>query len=133
MNENAQKWIAALRERGMEQTTGILHEVADEGDRFCCLGVACKLYEEENPGMLSIVTSNGDDSGDDRTHVRYNDNGHALPAMVQRWLGLQTETGSYAEAGDFTSSSLSSKNDGGASFKDIADIIESEPRNLFAP
>lgn len=130
MNENAQKWVAALRERNMQQTKGVLHEVTDEGDKFCCLGVACKLYIEEMPGALSVVRDAGD-THEGRPFVRYNDTGHVLPAQVQRWLGLQTDTGAFSPRNSMDRSSLGALNDHGADFRQIADIIESEPSGLF--
>ena len=43
MNENAKKWVKALRSGEFEQGTGYLRK----GDKFCCLGVACAVYQDE--------------------------------------------------------------------------------------
>ena len=37
------KWVAALRDGGFEQTDGILQD----GTGYCCLGVLCVLAEED--------------------------------------------------------------------------------------
>mgnify|MGYP006314780633 CR=1 FL=1 len=49
-------WIEALRSDKYEQTTGILRRVHDVDSElirkysFCCLGVACELFQEEFKG-----------------------------------------------------------------------------------
>ena len=49
----------------------------------------------------------------------------ALPIAIQRWLGLRTNSGSYGIT------SLSSHNDTGKTFNEIADIIEGGPLDLL--
>ena len=44
MNKNAQKWVEALESGQYKQTKGYLSK---GNNRFCCLGVACDLYQEE--------------------------------------------------------------------------------------
>lgn len=44
MTDNQRKWIEALRSGEFEQATGRLHW-SDDGDAYCCLGVACILAE----------------------------------------------------------------------------------------
>ena len=43
LNDNAKKWVAALRSGKYEQAKGWLRE----GDKFCCLGVACDLFDPD--------------------------------------------------------------------------------------
>ena len=50
LNENAKKWTEALRSGSFKQATGHLCKVDDAGKRtYCCLGVACVLYQEAHP------------------------------------------------------------------------------------
>lgn len=37
------KWIKALLSKRYKQGTEVLHLAAPSGDKFCCLGVACKV------------------------------------------------------------------------------------------
>ena len=121
MNDNAKAWVAALRSGEFKQAKQYLHlkdEVA--GDSFCCLGVACKMFDAANPDVLRI--------GRTRGFVEYDSCGSILPYVVQQWLGLGATTGVF----DRGNKSLASQNDSGKSFAEIADIIESEPEGLFA-
>jgi hypothetical protein len=53
-----------------------------------------------------------------------------LPNSVQKWLGLRTDSGYYLQPVD--KNSLARQNDAGATFAEIADLIESEPLGLFS-
>ncbi len=116
MNENAKKWVAALRSGKYEQTTGRLHL---KGDGYCCLGVACDLFAKENKIVIS------EDHWTGGVDIKYNGDSQLLPTPVRNWLGLASGRG------NFDDDCLSCRNDRGASFKEIADIIESEPEGLF--
>ena len=118
MNENAERWVETLRSGEYEQTTGSLRS----NDKFCCLGVACDLYDE---------------SGWEDCHVNqcvYRANGVAydvdLPLAVRTWLGLRDEIGTFELSPD-EGSSLEHANDGGATFEEIADLIEKYQDQLF--
>lgn len=110
MNENAKKWVAALRSGEFTQGTGRL--VARDPDTnevigHCCLGVACVLAQRAT-GVGFVERE-------------------LPPRRVQRWLGLSTVEGTIE--GDF---SLVEHNDNnGVTFDEIADLIESEPEGLF--
>lgn len=123
MNKNAKKWVKALRSGKYQQGTGALCNVQEgEPDLFCCLGVACDLYQKEN-GDLKVEQTTwkpGQRTYDGRTG--------SLPEKVEEWLGLADGDGSYKD-GD---TSLASYNDAGKTFKQIAAIIEREPKGLFA-
>jgi len=123
MNDNAKKWVAALRSGEYEQGFGVLTDLHSTSlvrrFRHCCLGVACELALEAGV-PLEVEDANG---------VRYyDDNVTFLPSSVQAWLGLCTVNGTFGES----LNSLSSCNDHGRSFEAIADIIEYEPEGLFA-
>ena len=118
LNENAKKWVEALRSGKYEQGIGFL----EDNNKFCCLGVACRLALSDGIG-----TRTENEDGD----VRYGNESGVLPESVKRWLGLATVAGDfYREEGG--SNDLTYLNDAGRSFSEIADLIESEPEGLFA-
>lgn len=115
LNENAKKWVAALRDPEAKQTKQTLED--DTGN--CCLGVVCRLYAKEYPdwpigtreGFMTFGSSNS-------TAV--------LPYEVMNWLNLNNSNGRHVNG-----QTLTRMNDHGASFAEIADLIESEPAGLF--
>lgn len=135
MNENAKKWVAALRSGKYKQGTAVLHNVTR--GTHCCLGVACDLYAQEHPELLvedevrHQVARSARPDGESVTVVRtYGGATAALPKQVQRWLGLSTYHGAFYKKG--VSTGLVTYNDSGRfDFDAIADIIESEPAGLF--
>jgi len=125
MNDNAKQWAAALRSDRFKQGTGALHIVRhpDAPDELCCLGVACVLAYEAGVSVTRKPTPDG-------SAIAYDGDSGTLPPVVQEWLGLQSPDGLYFEG--FEANSLASRNDYGAPFAEIADIIEGEPKGLFA-
>lgn len=115
MNDNAKKWVQALRSKLYEQGQGQLKD----GDGFCCLGVSCALYMKEKGGKWEI--------GKDGNYLFINEC-YVLPKDVRDWLSLKSDSGSYYIQEVKT---LTGLNDGGRTFDEIADIIESEPEGLF--
>lgn len=105
MNDNAKKWVAALRGGEYRQGFGQLVK----NGRYCCLGVACEIAMRDGVELPS----------DWRSWCN-------LPYEPLRWVGLWTSFGD-----DIEGRSLSSLNDSGKTFAEIADIIESEPKGLF--
>lgn len=126
MNDNAKSWVAALRSGKYKQGTGWLTEVTPDGEYDCCLGVACKLAVEA--GVIEPPLGASHDRG-----VYYSDGGAAesaiLPGAVREWLGLRTTDSSFLK--DDERDQLTALNDAGVPFARIADIIESEPEELF--
>jgi hypothetical protein len=116
LNENAKKFVAALRSGEYKQGTKYLTSVRPEGEFDCCLGVACKLYIKDG-GLLPTSRY--------ENYVTYAGKPAWLPKPVREWLGFGSDDGNYK------GSSLTSDNDTGKSFIEIADIIESEPKGLF--
>lgn len=119
-NEPARLWVEALRSGQYRQG----HSALRNDDAYCCLGVACEVYRQ--------ITGAGDwereDSQTGRQAFRAGRSSSTvvLPKLVQRWLGLVTEGGTYND------SSLYKDNDEkGKTLEEIADIIESEPEGLF--
>lgn len=121
LNENAKKWVDALRSGKYPQGRHSLNQ----GDRaYCCLGVACEVAIAS--GIPVIKTH----SGFGQT-IKYNNSSCVLPLTILRWLGLTSASGHF---GDGRTGSLVGLNDDGRhTFNDIADIIESEPEGLFKP
>lgn len=121
MNDNAKKWVEALRSGEFQQTTRKL----SDGNGYCCLGVACEVYRRE--------TGDGEweQRGDTELPVlTFLGVWNVLPDPVRRWLGLSEESGDWKdENGEWRY--LTNTNDHGATFAEIADIVESEPDQLF--
>jgi hypothetical protein len=113
MNENAKKWVAALRSgEYLQARTHLRREYG-----FCCLGVACDLYAKSHPEADWERRGN---------LFRFMGELGTLPNPVRKWIGLTDSCGIY----NF-SHFLVTDNDEGKSFNEIADIIESEPAYLF--
>jgi hypothetical protein len=125
MNENAKKWVAALRSGKYKQCKSVLKNTYKGEDSYCCLGVACDLYQQEVKDLY-VKPPEGPFT------VTYFDNCTAhLPSKVIDWLGLQSITGYYLEDGT-KSCNLAELNDSRQyNFNQIADVIESEPPHLF--
>lgn len=101
-------WVEALRSGKYQQGKELLHW---EG-RFCCLGVACAIY--------GVST---DEMAEHPNLARFRD--------VRDFFGLRDEIGTFDDGSDILPC-LASKNDDGKTFTEIADIVESEPKGLFA-
>tara|TARA_R110000868_G_scaffold320068_1_gene581042 strand:- start:191 stop:535 length:345 start_codon:yes stop_codon:yes gene_type:complete len=101
-----QKWTDALTSGKYVQGKDSLRT----GNTFCCLGVLCDLYAEENP----------DTSWDDEDMFVYAEDARVndlAPFSVANWAGItQAQMSSLAEA-----------NDGGESFEHIAASIADMP------
>ena len=139
MNDNARKWVAALRSGEFEQFTGgYLMKTGDGAASYCCLGVACEIFNRETgsgawekmvvpaerladlvePGNPANPANPAFGAHDDFSRIR-------LPFPVKEWLGLKSVSGW------FIGGELSAMNDEGKTFDEIAKMIESEPAKLF--
>jgi hypothetical protein len=125
-------WVKALRSGEYMQCTGKLAEEDYTGKvSYCCLGVACELAIKAGVIKKRKVVDGGT--------VHFAGNHYSLlPPSVKNWLGLADDSGLYQEeikyislSPAWVSQSLASKNDAGASFATIAEIIESEPKGLL--
>lgn len=106
---NRKLWVEALRSGAFKQATAHLHK-ADNS--MCCLGVAAFLTDEQ-PSIY------------DGTYA-YKGHNCYLPNAYLEFLGLQSDTGLILD-----DKPLADKNDNGATFKELARLIESEPAGLF--
>lgn len=101
----AQQWAMALRSGEYSQGKLFL-ECPDQ--KFCCLGVLCKLAQKEgievnvHPTAGALV---GDSLG--------------TQDKVREWAGMHSNHGVFGESCD-----LARMNDRGVTFKQIADVID---------
>ena len=125
MNENAQKWVHALRSGKYKQGESYLARRDEDGQTcFCCLGVACALAIEEGlPVDMQRPTAWG-------SVFLYDGEGQFMPGSVRQWLGLSRANGLF-DVPESDAPSLTDMNDRGDSFAEIAEFIESEPKGLF--
>ena len=121
MNERVKKlWVEALRSGEYRQGVGMLR---DKHGRYCCLGVLCDLHAKDTGG--------GWGKKSDVFCVPPQDSylwcTGKLPHEVARWAGIM-EFGQVRGQDD-----LVSKNDNGATFSDIALIIEQDLLEDYVP
>ena len=112
MRAHRKLWVDALRSGKYQQTQGYLHTKSG----FCCLGVACDVYQAEVGDLTVACLYNNIISYDSYTAY--------LPSKVKNWLGLTTSFG------DYNARSLALDNDTGLTFAVIANLIESEVNGL---
>jgi hypothetical protein len=115
LNENAKKWVAALRSGEYQQDKAYLR--TENG--LCCLGVACDLYMKLFGGQWEKGMEG----------FRFLGSDQVLPTDVRAWLGMRDVQGAYGPIA--SNKMLTIDNDQGKTFAQIADIIESEPEGLF--
>jgi hypothetical protein len=131
--EARKELVADLRSGKFKQIRGRLG--SKQG--HCCLGVACEIAVRHG------VTS----ANRDQNFYVYEGQSNLMPFSVLDFFGFATPDGLIcAPESDIKSESilsgyrsslageyrtLASMNDGGATFAEIADIIESEPKGLF--
>lgn len=116
MNENAKKWVEALRSGEFKQTTQTLQDAGG----YCCLGIAAVVYERETGESLPR---------DSRGHFTHAELGSEFDC-VRNWLELSDSIGMYSRKAHRTCL-VRHNDDDGMNFSEIADIIESEPEGLF--
>ena len=117
--EIKQKWLNALRSGEYTQSQERLR--SDDG--YCCLGVLCDLYIDENKGYdwsedvnhYLFISHNSDSY--------YEDN--YLPFPVMEWACLK-DSNPIVIDNDGGRVALSDLNDTGVSFNEIADYIEKQ-------
>jgi len=117
-------WIEALRSGRYERGTGCLRQV----DAYCCLGVACDLYDPDRwrPGWDGGETWDWGGLASDLSGYEVAEAG----AEVRHAYRLRTGDGQYrnddrtVRTGARTC--LAYDNDSGWTFAEIADVIERE-------
>ncbi len=117
MNKNAKKWIKALRSGEFKRTESVLNNECG----YCCLGVACAVYERETGKMLPR----------DKNGYYYHGCLKREFSVVKEWVGLKDDVGSLEND---PKRSLAYYNDNYGSydgFNDVADLIEKNQEELF--
>jgi hypothetical protein len=130
----AKQWVDALKSGTYQQGQGKLHATDINGTcMYCCLGVLCDLYMQQNPDELDVkvVTRKSDVNlqhtqmlsiGDDSITV-YDNDSLVLPLRVREWAGMHDALGRFTNA-SHAQDSLAELNDHGMSFAKLADVID---------
>jgi hypothetical protein len=123
-----QAWIDALRSGEFNQCTGALGKVNPEGGiNYCCLGVLATLagaghqvvdVDEGNDILVFEFENGSEDSGVIPVSCR---------STIVADLDLERTTAGESGTEDDLMRTLSSKNDRGATFAEIADYLENLP------
>lgn len=132
----AEKWAAALESGKYAQTTSALCRTksmprpATDGESFaaglCCLGVLCELAIESGVDLPRRV----DDGG--LVHYGVDEETTILPREVRYWAGIGSNTGVVRDPRDHqrVELELTVKNDGGATFEEIAALVRQNAEEL---
>jgi hypothetical protein len=113
--QHRKELVEALRSGKYEQTHSVLYE---GNNSYCCLGVACEISGLDE---FKIINSNNE-------HYYFDKSG-LLPEKVMDYYGFKDREGMFCLYNSYYR--LTSLNDTGFTFDQIADIIEYEPKGLF--
>ena len=108
----AEKWVAALRSGEYKQGQDRLKD----GDRYCCLGVLCDLHAREHADYPYSHAADGVDT--------FYGNRVILPGVALEWAGMSSPYGTV------NGTTLVNINDRGATFDEIAGVIERQYTDL---
>ncbi len=110
--EIKEKWVTALLSGDYIQGKGKLKNFSNQ---FCCLGVLCDIHQKETEEGEWIMKYN------QSSYKNAIEASIGLPpSFVLKWAGLSnTQIDGYTQT-------LDELNDNGATFKEIADIIEKQ-------
>lgn len=132
----ADKWIKALRSSKYKQGQYMLEYVDKKSTRYCCLGVLCDLYQQEQRAKKKKTLKSRlvNDCAYTYDRVVYGkDNFDHLPRAVQKWAGIKDSVGEFKFSNEDTMgySSLAELNDQACyNFKQLAKFIESNYEHL---
>lgn len=125
LGPNQKRWIEALRSGEFKQCKGMLSDRRG----FCCLGVACKVFDVPGNEVSRVLDISEEDEEIDC--VEFEKEVEVAPLTVYTALGLKSHTGkidpTIAPIGDC----LSVANDEGKTFAEIADFCEANPQAVF--
>ncbi len=114
------RWVAALRSGNYIQGEGRLKQRRDhEKSKYCCLGVLCEIAVQD--GVIK-PPEKIEDEGFPGSAYKYEGDKFSLGPRVQEWAGIESNPAVKDPNGHW--SSLADMNDDGASFEEIADVIE---------
>lgn len=120
-----QKWVRALRSGKYTQASGALRTE----DGFCCLGVLCDVYDSKNWTLAPHEDFAGNESQEwhYKSCNRHNDRSYwidVLPNEIVEFAGFDTNNPEVPFDVCDGKTSLAVINDKGATFTEIADLIE---------
>ncbi len=114
----AMLWADALESNEYKQGKSRIRNGRNE---FCCLGVLCNIHAQFHPEIALTQLES----------CWYLDNEKFLPAKVQKWAGMKYEDGVIKKSNNFLDNiTLSRLNDNGYTFKQIANIIRVNYKDL---
>lgn len=121
-------WLAALRSGTYLQGQSKLAWVELDGQvRHCCLGVLCEVARLD--GVPLTVAEHDGGVTLPANYRRYDEADNFLPEVVQVWAGFDERdlvSGGDVLVDDDDGSTLSSLNDAGRTYLEIADVIEAQ-------
>lgn len=122
-------WLAALRSGTYLQGQSKLAWVEPNGQvRHCCLGVLCEVARLD--GVPLTVTEHEGGVTLPANYRRYDGADNFLPEVVQVWAGFDKHdlilAGDVLVDGRDDGTTLSSLNDAGSTFDEIADLVEEQ-------
>lgn len=129
--EIADVWVEALRSNDYTQGSHALKAEPYwrcDTPTHCCLGVLCEIYQQQNPtnplecAASSITKGLGNGAYEHLKTVSFDRESEVLPIRVREWAGLGSPEGALIINGVRTS--LARQNDKGASFAELARMIE---------
>jgi hypothetical protein len=107
-------WVEALKSGEYSQGTGGLRD----GDLFCCLGVLCDIHAKETSSEWAAPTF--------KSFSSYSGYTVTLPTKVAKWAGLENNDPIVKSPSGTDEEHLSVLNDGGATFEQIAGLIDEQ-------
>ena len=136
--EVKEKWLTALRSGDYTQGRHYLATEREDGSGFdfCCLGVLCDIAVKEGVIPPPVTTLVEDGRGQGFPGIDSSLETRVLPYPVIKWAGLDLNNPWYVArheectlpgcdcTGLVTRETLAGENDKGATFSEIADLIE---------
>lgn len=114
------RWVAALRSGEYKQGRHRLKRRREhQKSEYCCLGVLCEIAVQD--GVIK-PPEKIEDEGFPGSAYKYEGDKFSLGPRVQEWAGIESNPAVKDPNGHW--SSLADMNDDGASFEEIADVIE---------
>ena len=125
-------WLAALRSGKYEQGQHALRVPGEQAGQYayCCLGVLCDVFQKTTgqgrwveAGNIAPFRSDNDEFVATAEHDR---NDQVLPEGVVEWAGLDQANPDLPSLAGADADCLAAQNDSGATFAEIADMIEAD-------